>query len=289
MSNKRYDLPAKEPAAGQGGAAGSPGQAKLLYASSAVYGPDWHSLPHIHSCTELFYVVNGVGQFRMEHEFLAVAKGDLVIINPQVEHTELSLYSCPLEYIVLGVEGLQFTCGGNRQYGVYNFHGGQEAVLRILQAVLQELEHRPAGYSQMCQLLLDMLLLLLGRYTDFASSAEPTRRASKECATVKRYIDANFKENISLDQLAELAHVNKYYLVHSFSREYQISPINYLIQRRVKESCYMLSNTDHSLSQISHTMGFSSPSYFSQSFRKLMGMSPMEYRKQSRSVPKWHP
>ena len=103
---------------------------------------------------------------------------------------------------------------------------------------------------------------------------------------MKRYIDANFKENISLDQLAELAHVNKYYLVHSFSREYQISPINYLIQRRVKESCYLLSDTDHSLSQISHTMGFSSPSYFSQSFRKLMGMSPMEYRKHSRGMPR---
>ena len=285
MSNKRYDLSAKDIAAGMHDAAGQGRDhtaARLLYASSATYGADWHSLPHTHDCIELFYVVSGVGQFRMGRDLLAVAKGDLVIINPQVEHTELSLYSHPLEYIVLGVDGLQFTSGTNGQYGVYNFHGGQEAVLRILESILQELEQRPAGYPQMCQILLEMLLILLGRYTDFSSSAEPTRRASKECATVKRYIDANFKENINLDQLAELAHVNKYYLVHSFSREYQISPINYLIQRRVKESCYLLSDTDHSLSQISHTMGFSSPSYFSQSFRKLMGMSPMEYRKQSR-------
>ena len=44
----------------------------------------------------------------------------------------------------------------------------------------------------------------------------------------------------------------------------------------------LLGDTDHSLSQISHMLGFSSPSYFSQSFRKLEGVSPMEYRKQSK-------
>ena len=72
-------------------------------------------------------------------------------------------------------------------------------------------------------------------------------------------------------------------MVHAFSREYGISPINYLISRRIQESRYLLSTTDHSLSQIAHMLGFSSPSYFSQSFRKLSGMSPMEYRKQQRS------
>ena len=82
--------------------------------------------------------------------------------------------------------------------------------------------------------------------------------------------------------LAEVAHVNKYYLVHTFSKEYGISPINYLISRRIAESKHLLSETDHSLSQISHMLGFSSPSYFSQSFRKLEGVSPMEYRRQSK-------
>ena len=172
MSNKRYDLSPKDVAAAQSAAshAADFSTARLLYASSATYGPDWHSLPHTHDCIELFYVVSGVGQFRMGQDLLAVAKGDLVIINPQVEHTELSLYSHPLEYIVLGVEGLQFTAGTNGQYGVYNFHGGQEAVLRILQAILQELEQRTAGYVQMCQLMLEMLLLLLGRRRRFVNA-----------------------------------------------------------------------------------------------------------------------
>ena len=70
--------------------------------------------------------------------------------------------------------------------------------------------------------------------------------------------------------------------MHTFSREFGISPINYLISRRIAESKHLLGETDHSLSQIAHMLGFSSPSYFSQSFRKLEGISPMEYRKQSK-------
>ena len=50
----------------------------------------------------------------------------------------------------------------------------------------------------------------------------------------------------------------------------------------------MLTNTDYTLSQIAQILGFSSPSYFSQSFRRLEGMSPMEYRKRYRHSQEKH-
>ena len=126
------------------------------------------------------------------------------------------------------------------------------------------------------------------RHTDFSLTVTPAQQSSKECAEAGGTSTAILK-NISLDQLAELTHVNKYYLVHSFSKEYGVSPINYLIGRRIEESRYLLADTNHSLSQISHMLGFSSPSYFSQSFRKLEGISPMEYRKRQRAAREGHP
>jgi len=101
-----------------------------------------------------------------------------------------------------------------------------------------------------------------------------TYRANSECAAARRYIDEHFTEPLSLDTLAEVAHVNKYHLSHTFRREYGISPINYLIMRRIREGRHMLEHTSYSLSQIAHSIGFSSPSYFSQSFRKAEGLSP---------------
>ena len=78
--------------------------------------------------------------------------------------------------------------------------------------------------------------------------------------------------------------MNKYYLSHAFKREYGISPINDMISLRIRESKYLLAETDLSMSQIAQLLGFSSLSYFSQVFRKTQGLSPMEYRHNTKRV-----
>ena len=83
------------------------GTAKLLNAASARYGGDWHSVPHTHNHMELFFIVGGKGQFLIEDQLHPVDVNNLVIINPNVVHTEVSLNAQPLEYIVLGVAGIQ--------------------------------------------------------------------------------------------------------------------------------------------------------------------------------------
>lgn len=258
--------------------------AKLLYAKSGKYEANKCQLPHNHSCTELVYVVHGQGQFRVMDALVSVSQDDMIIIHPQADHTEAYDSEHSFEYIVLGVEGLNLTSdSGSSHYLLCNLHPYRDDFLILLNRILQELFEKNSGYLPICQNLLEILIALLVRHSNFQVSPLPACRASKECAIVKQYIDTNFKQSITLDQLAAIAHVNKYYLVHSFSREYNTSPINYLIDRRVRESCDFLCNTNYSLTQISQIMGFSSPSYFSQSFRKVMGISPLEYRKQTRS------
>ncbi len=264
---------------------------KLLYVSTAKYGGDWHSTLHTHACTEIFYVVGGSGKFNIEGKLLPVTTDDMVIVNPNVEHTEVSYNKRPLEYIVLGVEGLEYSAGedADERWFMTNMQNAREALLHALREMLREIEYKAVGYELICQDLLEVLILWLMRHAGLqflptkTEHRKPGRKPSKECAAVRHYIDNHFKENINLDMLSELVHVNKYYMVHSFTKEYGISPINYLISRRIEESKYLLSDTDHSLSQISHMLGFSSPSYFSQSFRRLEGMSPMEFRRSSRS------
>ena len=235
---------------------------------------------HAHDCTELFYVVSGTGRFHVEGHFFPVAADDLVVINPNVEHTELSRDNRPLEYIVLGVEGLEFSPAqeDDSRYCVMSLQGQREEILPLLRSLLREAALKQTGYELVCQNILEIMAVQLGRRVELSSSATG-RYTSKECALVRRYIDSHFKENITLSQLSDLVHINKYYLVHTFSREYGVSPISYLISRRLQESKYLLTRTNHSLSQISHMLGFSSPSYFSQSFRRAEKMSPLEYRK----------
>ena len=65
--------------------------------------------PHTHYCSELFYVIDGVGQFQVEDNIFPVSANDLVVINPNVSHTELGFNANPLKYIVLGIEGLELS------------------------------------------------------------------------------------------------------------------------------------------------------------------------------------
>lgn len=254
--------------------------ARLLSASSAKYGGDWHSIPHTHSYTELFYTVGGKGQYQIEDTLYPVKPNDLVIIHPDVVHTEVSYNANPLEYIVLGIDGLELTDGRDNGHFCILKCPDSSDILGCLRSILWEMEGRKPGCEEVCQALMEILIIRLMRNTDLAASVSPhTVRGSNQCAAIRRYLDTHFKESLNLDLLAREAHINKYYLAHIFKEEYGLSPINYLISRRIDESRYLLRETNMSVSQIARVLGFSSASYFSQSFRRAEGISPIEYRK----------
>ena len=259
------------------------GTAKLLNVASATYGGDWHSVPHTHNHMELFYIVGGKGQFLIEDQLHPVNVSNLVIINPNVTHTEVSLNAQPLEYIVLGVEGIELVAGETSNGCSILDHFETMEVSSCLRNILREMELKNTGYQDICQAYMEILLIRLMRNIDLAVSADPQiGTGNRQCAAVKRYIDIHFKEALTLEQLADEAHMNKFYLSHAFKKEYGVSPINYMTSRRIEESKYLLAETDLSLSQIAQLLGFSSLSYFSQVFRRTQEISPMEYRQNNR-------
>ena len=262
------------------------GTAKLLNVASATYGGDWHSVPHTHNHMELFYIVGGKGQFLIQDQLHPVNVNNLVIINPNVTHTEVSLNAQPLEYIVLGIEGVELATSDNSD-GSFSILDHYESVeiSGCIRNILREMEQKNTGYEDVCQAYMEILLIRLMRNTALAVTAEPQAYSgNRQCAAVRRYIDLHFKEALSLDQLAEDAHMSKYYLSHAFKREYGTSPINYMIGKRIEESKYLLAETDLSLSRIAQLLGFSSLSYFSQVFRRIQGISPMEYRQSTKKM-----
>ncbi len=278
MSMNRYDLTAGYPLPLLSGTT-------LMYISASKYEGDWHSIPHAHGFSELFFVTGGKGRFQIQDTLFPVAAGDMVIVEPQVEHTETSLDAAPLEYFVLGIDGLPLPPDPAGQCWRYiSFREDIQAILEPMRTILRENQARGTGYEVICQNMLSVLLVQLARRIGFGRDSTAPKAASRESIAARRYIDNHYRENLTLDTLAQAVHISKYHLAHIFSREYGISPIGYMQQLRLQECRELLRTTDYSVAQVARMTGFSSPSYFSQRFHKAQGMSPAQYRRHSRET-----
>lgn len=255
---------------------------QLLYISNSKFEKDWHSTMHTHKCAELFYIISGHGEFQIEDELVPAGSGDIIIINSSIEHTESSASQSPMEYIVLGLEGGEFLLNEREDSGYCAFNCGNNSkdIHTCLKLMLRELEICPTQFTTVVSNLLEILFIKLLRSKPVSIKLRVGKTENRECAFVKRYIDNNYMENITLEHLAEITHLNKYYMAHTFAKEYGTSPINYMIQRRIEESRYYLTHTNYSITQIAHLLGFSSASYFTQRFTKLIEISPRQYRKE---------
>lgn len=252
--------------------------AHLVYISTSRYEEDWNSICHSHSFAELFYVVNGSGSFLIEDIEFPVTSNDMVIINPQIAHTETSYSSHPLEYITLGIQGISFSFDYETDYALFHCGSLKKELSFYFSTLLSEYEKKEAGYEQICQNLLEVLLLQLSRLSAQSFEVVVMPRASRECSKIKRYIDANYASDLSLESLAAMAHLNKYYFAHSFAKAYGTSPMNYLTSQRLAAAKELLETTDYSIAEIARISGFSSQSYFSQAFRRQYGITAGKYR-----------
>lgn len=257
---------------------------RFLYITYSKYEHDWSSLPHIHPFAELFYVKDGEGSFVIEGEEHPIRKDDFVIVNDGISHTEKSSNDKPLEYVIIGMEGMRFSFEGNKEYIIFGCKKEQRDLFFYMSTMLQEMEEQNRDYEVICQNLLDVLIIKLIRRTNFAFEVAPSVQISKECIKIKRYIEANYVQDITLDTLAELSHLNKYYMVHAFTQHCGCSPIRYLCQTRIQASKELLAHTDYNITEVAHSSGFSSQSYFAQCFQKSYGMTASAYRKSCRKA-----
>lgn len=258
---------------------------KLLYATKAKYEEDWHSTMHVHPFTELFYVVHGSGNFKVEDKNFTVKKDDLVIVNSNVSHTESSKDSNPLEYIVLGIEGISIKVDGHSNklessypYSIHNYNKHKDEILFYFNQILKEVKYEHEYYETVCQNLLEVLIFNIIRRTNSPIVLSSSKNISKECAHIKKYIDINYSLDLTLDSLASVAYMDKYYLTRVFKEYIGTSPIDYLINKRISVAKILLETTNYSMGQITEIVGFNSQSYFNQIFKKRVGITPTEYR-----------
>ncbi|MDN4619555.1 AraC family transcriptional regulator [Paenibacillus sp. PsM32] len=254
--------------------------AELIYINkSDTDGENWVTMKHSHHFVEFFYVTSGRGEFLVEDKRFAIKKNDVIVINPNVEHTEISDTHQLLEYIVIGIHGISLVNEEN-PFSYLKIDDVNNSILFYVHQLFEEYNARQYAYEEIGRHLIRILLYLILRKKSVSLHVEPSQKVNREIALVRNFIDIHFKKDITLDVLASEAHINKYYLSHAFKKTYDISPLKYLSTVRINTAKFLLESTNYSILDISEIVGFKSQSYFSQLFKKEIGLSPMDYRKE---------
>ena len=125
----------------------------------------------------------------------------------------------------------------------------------------------------------------LVRYGHKVSCKQPTLADRRDLVEqVKSILVTRFHEPLSINQIAQEVHSSPYHLCRIFRQITGLTIHNYLNRIRLHHSLDYLSQSNHSISEMSYELGFSSHSHFTAAFRRIFTLSPSEFRKRANST-----
>lgn len=102
----------------------------------------------------------------------------------------------------------------------------------------------------------------------------------KTVIRTKKFIENNFEQELNLDVLSDSQFTSKFHLLRLFKKYYGMTPMQYLIDKRVEKSKEYLRN-GMPVTETCFAVGFESPSSFSTLFKNKIGITPMEFQKRA--------
>jgi len=117
----------------------------------------------------------------------------------------------------------------------------------------------------------------LNEFIELVYSSQDARKVSKIRPAIN-YIDANYNKQITLDDVAEASHLSVSRLAHIFKEQMGVTIIDYLSSVRIERAKQLLLATNQNCTEICFEVGYNNQSYFTRTFKGLVGMTPRQFR-----------
>lgn len=224
---------------------------------------------------QLLFVEEGTGIISFNDTEITLTKGSCLFIPMRIPH---SYYSTCEEFLVSWVtlDGAfiqeliqQFELTNITVIQAQNF----SALLAIHQKILITISHRYDS-ERLSVLTYDLLVEFYKQKQNININIDSLLLMEQ----IKKYIDINYKTDISLDFLSDNFKLSKFKICRQFTQIYGVSPLNYQIQLRIQEAKRLLITTNFSIKKIGQLVGFEDNVYFGKVFKKWESVTPKEYR-----------
>ncbi|UYZ38713.1 AraC family transcriptional regulator [Clostridium beijerinckii] len=235
---------------------------------------------HFHDYYVIGFIENGKRYLSCKNKQYIIETGDLIVFNPGDIHTCEQIDDRALDYRCINIKKdvmkkITFEITGKEYLPNFMefvlFRNELTSSLKELHLMIMEEEKN----LKKEELFLFIIEQLIREYSNPVSEMT-IQEASAEIKTVCDYLENNYMENITLNQLSNLTGLSKYYLLHSFTKQKGISPYNYLQTIRIGKAKKMLEQGIAPI-DVAFKTGFTDQSHFTNFFKKLIGLTPKQY------------
>lgn len=264
---------------------------------------DFHAELCRHAYFELVFLEVGEIVFEVEGRLVAMRAGDLFVMGSALLHRVrtyvcedargIALHFLP-ELIRAGdmthedIEYLTPFLVQNEEFShVVPAATGVPAQVRdLMERIRSELPARSDRNRVVAKTYLKMILvLLMNYYAATLSSTTFLHRRERDFERLKPlldFIERHYSERLTLEQAAAILHLSPSHFMRLFRRVTGEPLMSYLNRFRIAKAEALLASTNKTIAQVSQEVGFCDQSYFGYIFRKLVHMTPREYREQRR-------
>lgn len=241
---------------------------------------------HYHSEFEFILIKSGRGIAYVNDKSCAVSDGDIIFINSQQLHGIIASDTNNAEFVAV-VFAPEFFGQLDAVANKYVLPVIKKSVFiptfikndfQLYNCILELTENKSTELEELKikRLMFKTWELLITKSERCTACIYETR--IEEIKTALDYMKSNYMQKIKLSDLARSTHMSRVYFCKKFTQLVGITPIEYLIRIRIDNSCHMLKNTNTEIGAIAMECGFSSFSYYSKTFKNIMGCTPKEYR-----------
>ncbi len=261
--------------------------------------PHFYDKWHYHAEAELVYIIKGSGWQFIGDTMHHFKPGDLILLGANLPHLWRSDEQFLEKDSKLRVEAIVIhflpDCFGETFFRLPENRDIHKLLTEAEKGVRVQPELRPAVAGMMKALLsadtTDRVLLLIKILQAIARSAPLTNicgnglqfsynpAETDRLNTIYQYIMDNFSRPITLEQMAQLAHLTPHAFCRYFKLRIKKTFSRFLLEVRIGHACKLLAETDKTVAAVCYECGFNNFSNFNRHFKTIRGVSPLAYRK----------
>lgn len=245
------------------------------------------------SICEMLFIYQGEGSYNVNGHFYRLSKGSIAFCNQgdlheMIVNTENEIGSFCIGITNLRRKGMDYNQLVKKDESFVIQSNELFPVLYAMCEQMYQLEGTSQGGNIASQLLCASFIAMTCQMDNFSMVDAHKTDDELNVINIKNYLNLNFMEDISLEEVAEKLGYSVTYISHVFKKATGKTPIQYVIRRRIGHAQTLLISTNYSATQIAGMVGYDNTNYFSTLFSKIVGMTPMKYRKFYKEEMKGH-